>query len=219
MDRFERVKEKLAELRNLDKGLDVFGSREHKYLVNPVLAESEILSFEEKHDLLIPEGYRLFLKEIGNGGAGPFYGLLPLEDQEGHTVDLDSDFPCTADAPILLSKYKEYDEKIENAETDEEEQALWNLKDTLINQEFINATKGIIFLCHEGCGMCCVLVLRGMAKGTVWWFNFCDYVGVVPILIDQKPICFLDWYELWLDNRLAHMKEGKPTFSSYRDFV
>jgi hypothetical protein len=82
----QELKAKHEQLKKLDRssGLfksptyHIFGSETHKYKFNPPLGESEILVFESKHKIRLPPDYRGFLKEIGNGGSGPAYGLFPL---------------------------------------------------------------------------------------------------------------------------------------------
>ena len=46
--------------------------------------------FEEKHNLLLPEEYKFFLTQIGNGGAGPYYGLYSLDEAERYTEYLET---------------------------------------------------------------------------------------------------------------------------------
>lgn len=46
---------------------------------NPCLSEEDIKEFEHKHCITLPDDYRTFISEIGNGGFGPGYGLLPLD--------------------------------------------------------------------------------------------------------------------------------------------
>src|SRR4051812_22972723 len=58
---------------------------DHHYRVNPVMDESAVGAFEQRHNIRLPEDYRAFLLHIGNGGAGPYCGVLPLE-QWSHSV-------------------------------------------------------------------------------------------------------------------------------------
>jgi SMI1 / KNR4 family (SUKH-1) len=37
-------------------------------VLNPPLSEQEVLAFEHKYCITLPEGYRRFLLEVGNGG-------------------------------------------------------------------------------------------------------------------------------------------------------
>lgn len=80
MNNFEQIKIKLNILKKYDPTLKVFGSSWHKYESNPKLKESEIEEFEENEGVKLPQGYRDFLKNIGDGGAGPSYGLYSLNE-------------------------------------------------------------------------------------------------------------------------------------------
>jgi len=48
--------------------------------LGPCLSETEVQTFEAHHGVQLPEEYRCFLLEVGNGGAGPLEGLLPLAE-------------------------------------------------------------------------------------------------------------------------------------------
>ena len=78
------IEEKLKKLIELDKDFSIFGSESHEYIINSKLTEEEIQNFEAKNQLTLPSEYREYLKNIGNGGAGPFYGLLELEDNDNN---------------------------------------------------------------------------------------------------------------------------------------
>src|SRR5437016_4283502 len=75
-----RVKEKLDRLRQKDAAFQVFGADQHEYRLNPCLTEAQIQKFERAYEITLPPDYRAFLMEVGNGGAGPYYGIVPLED-------------------------------------------------------------------------------------------------------------------------------------------
>src|ERR1017187_6620631 len=68
---------KLGEARS--RGPECFGPHSHGFVLRPPVPEAASTRFEEEDGVLLPEGYRAFLTRLGNGGAGPYYGLLPLE--------------------------------------------------------------------------------------------------------------------------------------------
>ncbi|MEG4217672.1 SMI1/KNR4 family protein [Microcoleus sp. Pol14C6] len=138
----KELAELLRRLRQEDKNLRVFGADSHQYKLGQTLAEAELQSFERKHQIKLPEDYRLFLKEIGNGGAGPFYGLEPLEKAAQYR-DLSKPFPFT---------------KATDSYSDEELEE-WGDRDEY---------PGVLELCHQGCAIYSYLVVNGPAHGTIW---------------------------------------------------
>jgi hypothetical protein len=90
-DRAEVV-DRLGLLRRTDPGFTRFGSAVHRYSLNQPLPESEVTAFEARHGLSLPEEYRAFLVEVGDGGAGPFYGIFRLDR---------SDLPARHDDDLL----------------------------------------------------------------------------------------------------------------------
>src|SRR5262245_8500573 len=68
----------LRRLRAADVRRRVFGSDQHGYRLGPASSDVELVAFESAHGVKLPEDYRRFLNTVGNGGAGPFYGLEPL---------------------------------------------------------------------------------------------------------------------------------------------
>src|SRR5437868_5355597 len=79
-EQLQRIKTKLKELKRLDKGFALFGSPRHQYQLNPTLSLEKIQQFEQTHYVKLPREYVQFLTELGNGGAGPFYGLEQFEN-------------------------------------------------------------------------------------------------------------------------------------------
>ena len=79
MNRIEAIKEKLEELKDLDKRFSIFGSSRHKYELNKTLSDEEINKIEKDYQISISNNYKEFLKYVGNGGAGCGYGLERLE--------------------------------------------------------------------------------------------------------------------------------------------
>ncbi|MBW3596433.1 MAG: SMI1/KNR4 family protein [Planctomycetes bacterium] len=50
--------------------------------MNERLTESQAAAFEKKYAITMPEDYRQFLTQIGNGGAGPYYGMFKLREMD-----------------------------------------------------------------------------------------------------------------------------------------
>ncbi len=79
------VIQRLADLDRRDPRRKVFGANEHGYKLRPTAPLSVIESFERQHGISLPLDYRSFITEIGDGGAGPFYGLLLFgKDDDDH---------------------------------------------------------------------------------------------------------------------------------------
>jgi len=94
-DRAEII-DRLDFLRRTDPGFTRFGSAGHRYLLNQPLTESAVTAFEVRCGVSLPKDYRTFLLEVGDGGAGPFYGVFRL-DRSDHSAG-NYDRPWSADA-------------------------------------------------------------------------------------------------------------------------
>ena len=79
----EELRSLLEKARATDADLKQFGAEHHKYQWNPPASLKEIEKFEKETGISLPDGYRNFLLQAGNGGAGPFYGLFSLEQVKG----------------------------------------------------------------------------------------------------------------------------------------
>ncbi|GAA0897563.1 hypothetical protein GCM10009557_72350 [Virgisporangium ochraceum] len=82
--RLARVAGKLDRARELD-GPVMFGADSHHFWLGPPLPEDAVADFERAHAVPLPADYRAFLTRLGHGGpggspgAGPYYGLEPLD--------------------------------------------------------------------------------------------------------------------------------------------
>ncbi len=68
--------------RHLDFELKLYGARQHRYEFAPVLPLTEVRDFEKRHRITLPSGYVEFLTQVGNGGAGPDFGIFSLDELE-----------------------------------------------------------------------------------------------------------------------------------------
>ena len=66
-------------LRTLDARRVVFGSERHAYCFNPPVRLERVEEFERAFNVRLPTPYRSFITNLGDGGAGPFYGIEPLD--------------------------------------------------------------------------------------------------------------------------------------------
>lgn len=207
------IKEKLEKLIKLDKDFSIFGSESHEYIINPKLTEEEIQNFEKKNQITLPDEYREYLKNIGNGGAGPFYGLLELEDNDNNLMDLSMEFPYTYDKPLKLFEVYETMDEIDDENEEEQEQFL--------NEIYEKSVRGIIFLAHEGCGMYSVLVIKGEEYGNIWYFDFANDAGAYPLISKKtgKSMKFFEWMEVWIDKSLAYIEKGEEELKGYAFYI
>ncbi|GCE31176.1 hypothetical protein KDA_66600 [Dictyobacter alpinus] len=155
---------------------------------NPPLTADEVSAFEQKHSIILPEDYRNFLRFIGNGGAGPYYGLLPLH-MYNWELDTVQDHFLTLPFP---------------------HQAAWRPNSGTIDKEALDENhtyfgnywvQGTMRICHFGCGVYILLVVSGPKRGTIWFDDRTSDYGIYPAECD-----FLTWYETWLDDSLQNLK-------------
>ncbi len=78
-EQIARIKAKFSQLKKKDRNFQIFGADHHKYKPNPVIKNETLAALEETYQVKLPAEYVLFLQQIGNGGAGPFYGLDSLQ--------------------------------------------------------------------------------------------------------------------------------------------
>jgi hypothetical protein len=76
--RWAAIRGRLAWFADNDSAATIFGALQHRWKVEPVLSEDALAAFEAEHGVTLPAGYRAFVAHVGNGGAGPYYGLSPL---------------------------------------------------------------------------------------------------------------------------------------------
>ncbi|NML50272.1 SMI1/KNR4 family protein [Streptomyces sp. R302] len=78
--RITRIRSKLAKIPYQARRSHSMASERHQFRLGPCVSASEADVFEAEHRIVLPAAYRAFLTELGGSGAGPFYGLLPLDE-------------------------------------------------------------------------------------------------------------------------------------------
>jgi uncharacterized protein (TIGR02996 family) len=177
-----RIRVKLESLRQADPGFTVYGVGRHQYRLNACLTEPELAAFEGRIGTPLPAEYRMFLKTMGNGGAGPDNGLHPLHlDRDVSAWRLDEPFPIsTRRARAIMARQK---------------------KDPYRYRPRIDyPLPGCMELSDAGCGTVSFLVVSGEQAGVIWYVG--DLLAPLPDR-DGGQAGFLAWYEGWLDDWLA----------------
>ena len=94
------VREAVRALAVADPELRRFGAGRHRYELQPPLAVSELDALERRLGPL-PDDLRAFAAEVGAGGAGPGYGVVPIDRAAAYVVAAPAGAPWTRGLPIL----------------------------------------------------------------------------------------------------------------------
>lgn len=155
-----------------------FGAIKHGYKFNPTIGIDKVREFETKCGLKLPDTYVLYLTQIGNGGAGPDYGLFALEEIKGF---------YNPEAEIFLDKK---DNTMEWAE-------MCRIHDELLdndNDEYLKieerALNGSVIIGTPGCTMYTVLMCEGENYGKIGVVDLDMVEECAPHLSDKT---FEEW--------------------------
>lgn len=121
------IRAKLARLHEHDQRHAIFGSKHHGDALGTCLGEEQLRALEEDCGIRFPESYRQFLLQVGNGGAGPDYGLLAVEEslRECPPGRLTQPFPAVFVAPVLSTTPKDLDGSDELVDEPDDLDPLW----------------------------------------------------------------------------------------------
>ena len=227
-EQLQRIQQKLSQARAADKDLEVFGASSHKYHLNPPVSEAEVLAFEKKYGVRLPECYRAFMLTIGDAKAkkldfiaGPYYGLYAFGTQvddllyEGSEIYLKA--PCALSSDMTKEEWEALSDPLlmseeddEDFEEDEEEGYVIEVEDNYF-AERAKVFGGLLPLGSQGCTYEHALVLNGKYAGRV--------VNVDLDLAQPKftfEANFLDWYERYLDEVISgQLVDDRPTWFGY----
>jgi hypothetical protein len=208
-NQLKNLKNKLERLKQLDSSLEIFGAERHKYILNPILSIDKIRQFEAKYNVNLPNEYIAFLTTLGNGGAGPFYGLEPFENVLFDDLDYKrQDGLLNPTKPFLLldAWNLEFEPTVHEEDDEQEyEKQYEDFSNLYFDNQLMN---GVIAICNYGCGISLNLVVNGQEFGNIWTEDRGNEGGIYPAmqLGNKGKITFLDWYELWLDNSIFEVK-------------
>lgn len=208
-DKFDILIHDLKRLNSSGAEVGMFGEDVHSYQMNPTLTEAELAEFEEESGLRLPDDYRQFIMRVGNGGAGPYYGLFALGKMDdgdafgpwGNFVgELSTPFPHTSAWNDIADK-PEYQGQGDDERFDRLIEAF--------DEHYYDPRQisGAIPICHLGCARRQWLVVAGSEAGNVWCDDRADYNGLYPLCTEKhKRVTFFEWYREWLDEALSKLQ-------------
>jgi hypothetical protein len=134
----DALREAVAHLATHDPTCARFGARHHRYRWGAPLGAARVAAIEAELGHALPDDYRAFVELVGDGGAGPAYGLMPLDHPVQRAIGRGEPPPLRPglpddDIPVGRALYR-----------------------------------GVVGLAHLGCGYVALLPLAGPARGQVW---------------------------------------------------
>ena len=211
-----RIQEKLAQAKNADKDLEVFGADAHQYHLNPPVSEAEVFAFEKKYGVQLPECDRTFMLTIGDAKAkksdfiaGPYFGLYPfgtsVDSLLYEKIETYLKAPCNLSPDMTKEEWETLSDPLLPSEEEEEDD------DDKYFAERAKVFGGLLPLGSQGCTYEHALVLNGKYAGRV--------VNVDLDLAQPKfafEANFLDWYERYLDEVISgQLLDDRPTWFGY----
>ncbi len=199
------IREQIAQLAAADRERKVPGARSHGYRLNPPAETAVLARAESAIGAPLPAEYREFVTTVGDGGAGPYYGVLPLataldrlEHVFGSLLPLGRDCPLSTDVDFseLAGRPDDWNEHVARLQSDPEYAARYDdLTQTYNSEPWLDGRLPIV---DYGSGDWFFLVLRGARRGTVWADCSDNGNGLYCLEVD-----FLSFYRRWLDDALA----------------
>lgn len=174
-EQLDRIRRKLPQAAEADPEYRVFGASKHRYKLNEPLSIDELRRFEQAHGITLPEPYAAFLTGLGNGGAGPYYGIHPLGKKQSIDLDL-------IDEPSPLRPGAEPAPSGSGMDDDDDD----------------DEYPGLLNIGEQGCTYETMLVITGEYRGKVIYIDLDSRRTFFTYEAN-----FLDWYERWLDETIA----------------
>ena len=214
-EQLHRIQQKLAQAKEADKNLEVFGADAHQYHLNPPVSEAEVLAFEKKYGVQLPEYYRAFMLTVGDAKAkksdfiaGPYYGLYAfgtsLDSLLYEKIETYLKAPCNLSPDMTQEEWETLSDPLLPSEEEEED-------DDKYFAERAKVFGGLLPLGSQGCTYYHALVLNGKYAGRI--------VNVDLDLAQPKfafETNFLDWYERYLDEVISgQLMDDSPTWFGY----
>lgn len=192
------VEKVLKTAKSIDKDFEIFGASKHKYQLNPVTTIEKVQEFEKKYGMQLPEEYVSFLTKVGNGGAGPDYGLYSLEMVEtmnSRWLNQDSR-PPFIDKALTAEKWKAVMDGLDDDEYDDDEY------DGVMDDVY----SGILVIGTQGCTFDTLLMCKGSERGKIVYIDWNLEGDYPPYLTDME-------FEYWYMGYFKELQAGNSLHS------
>jgi hypothetical protein len=200
-EQIARIQAKLPQAKQADKDLEVFGASFHQYKLNPPATLDEVLAFEQKYNVTLPDCYRAFLLNVGNGGAAPYYGLYQLGAGAKDILHEDAETYLKGACVISPRMTDDYWGNV-FAEAFDEDDISYEDFCAVRNVAFA----GILSIGSQGCNCLHALILTENYRGRIVYLDL-DSDDRKPRFTFENN--FLDWYERWLDEVITRQLTGE----------
>jgi hypothetical protein len=185
------VLDKLRHLKAIDRQCQAFGADAHRYLLRPCLSAKGIDEIERRLGVPLPSALRSFYTEVGDGVAGPYYGLEPAADLKGYRpgesypgVEVFRQLAATEGSPPDHRGYFEMSHE---------------------------ALAGLLSIIEEGCGHQVCVISTGPRTGNVVYLSADGHVV-------ETEQTLLDIYAEWLDGEIERFEAIRSLMSAGKSF-
>jgi len=180
-DRAVYIRSLVEHAGKVDGRREVFGSARHQYKLNPVISPEKVSEYETKYHVELPEEYKFFLTKVGNGGAGPYYGLYSLEElRKYHEHIMESGNPAWINDTLTPDNWAERMNTLDDVD------------DQTYDQLMLEICSGFNVIGTQGCTYDNLLMNSGSEKGKIVYIDWNLLPDGMPYLTGMS---FLDWYE------------------------
>lgn len=206
----------LNQAQHIDAKYELFGASTHQYRLNPPISESFVRNVETQYGFTLPEEYFQFITEIGDGGAGPDYGIRPFTNilikgsspgaekfREAYRYSLANSFTPRKMRTDEVEEYAIATRKAYEQNPDR----YFIYKDFEHND--LNDTDGFFFLGTHGCQWDFGLITSGERRGQVFDTD------------NEGAYCFVsynfnEFYQNWL-NRISDTERFQQELEERRE--
>jgi hypothetical protein len=206
---YAAIKRDLLRLCQSRKTINVFGSDKHDFRLNPPLGEDQIRSIEHQEGIVLPSDYRGFLINVGNGGAGPYFGICRLgEIDYAHNYEqwfrVRSDLVGSLSSPFPFAE--PWNDLSGRPDPDQMSQEEYEQQLDAFERRYWMSIDGAMPICHIGHALRIWLVVTGEEKGNLWRDARADEDGFYPLEHGKaKRVTFGAWYRAWLDEAMRKL--------------